>query len=117
MAYKNTSPGAGDTGARQAISERTPAHTSIAEGNQAPVKWRDVLPIHPAADFFPMMSPAELRELGEDIRKNGLKQRLVFWATEPGAEVFLLDGRNRRAAMVRSNCENFAVCFYAHIAR
>ena len=26
----------------------------------APKSWRDVLPIHPAADLFPLMSPDEL---------------------------------------------------------
>src|SRR5215813_9299133 len=33
--------------------------------------WRDHLPVHPAADLFPLMSEPELRELGEDIKKNG----------------------------------------------
>jgi hypothetical protein len=31
-----------------------------------PKSWRAVLPVHPAADLFPMMSESELRELGED---------------------------------------------------
>jgi hypothetical protein len=30
--------------------------------------WRDVLPVHPACEMFPAMSPDELRALGEDIR-------------------------------------------------
>jgi hypothetical protein len=34
--------------------------------------WRDVLKIHPACELFPLMSQAELKELGEDIKKNGL---------------------------------------------
>jgi hypothetical protein len=35
--------------------------------------WRDVLKIHPACELFPLMSQAELKELGEDINinKNG----------------------------------------------
>ena len=33
--------------------------------------WRDI-PIHPAADLFPLMAPDELKALGEDIKKNGL---------------------------------------------
>jgi hypothetical protein len=33
--------------------------------------WRDVLPIHPAADFFPPMAEAELAELGADTSKHG----------------------------------------------
>ena len=28
--------------------------------------WRDVINVHPAADLFPMMSPDELKTLGED---------------------------------------------------
>jgi N6-adenosine-specific RNA methylase IME4 len=61
--------------------------------------WRDVLPIHPAAEMFPLMSQDELRELGEDIEKYGLKSRVTFWAEKPGEEKFLLDGRNRLDAM------------------
>jgi len=66
--------------------------------------WRDVLPVHPAAELFPMMSEAELRELGEDIKKNGLKSPVVLWrdrstdADEP-FRWFLIDGRNRLDAM------------------
>jgi hypothetical protein len=55
--------------------------------------WRDVLPVHPAADLFPLMSEAELRELGEDIKKNGL----LFPIIACGGQ--LLDGRNRLDAM------------------
>src|SRR5262245_64754454 len=33
--------------------------------------WRDVLPIHPAAELFPRMSPDELKALSADIAKNG----------------------------------------------
>ena len=36
-----------------------------------PKSWRDVIKIHPAADLFPMMSPDELKALGEDIKRNG----------------------------------------------
>ena len=45
----------------------------------APKSWRDVLPIHPAADLFPLMSPDELQALGEDIKKNGLTSPIVLW--------------------------------------
>jgi hypothetical protein len=58
------------------------------------MSWRDVLPIHPAAELFPLMSPEELRELGEDIKANGL--RLPIAITSDGQ---LLDGRNRLDAM------------------
>ena len=63
--------------------------------------WRDVLPIHPAAELFPLMSPDELRELGEDIKKHGglPAMPLVLWEAEKDAPQFLLDGRNRLDAM------------------
>jgi hypothetical protein len=32
--------------------------------------WRDILPVHPAADLFPMMTPDEITALGEDIKNN-----------------------------------------------
>jgi hypothetical protein len=65
--------------------------------------WRDVLPVHPAADLFPLMSPDELRELGEDIKKNGLRSRVVLWSPgdvgDESQPTYLLDGRNRLDAM------------------
>jgi hypothetical protein len=62
--------------------------------------WRDVLPVHPAAELFPMMSDAEVDELAADIRKHGLRQAIVFWQSEAD-EWSLLDGRNRLEAMER----------------
>jgi hypothetical protein len=64
--------------------------------------WRDVLPVHPAAELFPLMSEAELRELGEDIKKNGLKTSIAIYCTKGPDEkrqYWLLDGRNRLDAM------------------
>ena len=58
-----------------------------------PKSWRDVLPIHPAAELFPLMSEPELRELGEDIQANGLQAPIVLYKGK------LLDGRNRLDAM------------------
>jgi hypothetical protein len=55
--------------------------------------WRDHLKIHPAADLFPLMSESELRELGEDIKANGLRTSIVLHRGK------LLDGRNRLDAM------------------
>ena len=54
----------------------------------SPKSWRDVLPVHPAAEMFPMMNETELRELGEDIKATGL--RLPIAITGDGK---LLDGR------------------------
>jgi hypothetical protein len=61
--------------------------------------WRDVLPVHPAADLFPMLPPDELQALGKDIKKNGLRVPIVLWAEKLGADFYLLDGRNRLDAM------------------
>jgi len=58
-----------------------------------PKSWRDVLPIHPAAELFPLMSQEELRELGENIKIHGLKSHLKVYKGK------LLDGRNRIEAM------------------
>jgi hypothetical protein len=55
--------------------------------------WRDDLPVHPAADLFPIMSESELRELGEDIKANGLQFPVIVHDDQ------LLDGRNRLDAM------------------
>jgi hypothetical protein len=50
------------------------------------------LPVHPAAELFPMMTGKELKELADDIKANGLVDPLL---THEGK---LLDGRNRLAA-------------------
>ena len=80
------------------------AAESVSEARDiARLSWRDVLPVHPAADLFPMMSEAELRELGEDIKKNRLLEAIILWtpghANEKNCPVYLLDGRNRLDAM------------------
>ena len=72
--------------------------------------WRDIYPVHPAADVFPMMTEEELRDLGKDIKKNGLRQPVVLWrevmgyrnpdeASPEKSKLYLLDGRNRLDAM------------------
>lgn len=48
--------------------------------------------VHPVAEFFPMLPPAELESLADDIKKNGLRNPLVV------QQGILLDGRNRLAA-------------------
>jgi hypothetical protein len=83
-----------------------------------------MIPVHPAAAAFPIMSDAELVELGEDIKVHGLKQPLWFYseAHRPNTQdklaeaialqnkamrqardrqLPLLDGRNRLMAMQR----------------
>jgi hypothetical protein len=61
---------------------------------QASFDWRAHLAVHPAAELFPPLSEAELRELAEDIRANGLRTSIV---TCGGGE--LIDGRNRLDAL------------------
>jgi hypothetical protein len=64
-----------------------------------PSSWRDVLPIHPAAELFPLMTPDELRLLGEDIRTTGLTSPIALWQPDPKSPAQLLDGRNRLDAI------------------
>jgi hypothetical protein len=59
---------------------------------------RDTLPIHPAAELFPLMSEAELAALGKDIRKHGLTSSIAVWSDGKSPEQ-LLDGRGRLDAI------------------
>jgi hypothetical protein len=74
--------------------------------------WRDIA-VHPAADLFPMMPRDELIALGEDIKKNGLRNR-VRVIEGPDDELILIDGRNRLEAMelvgILGNIEVEVVC-------
>jgi hypothetical protein len=75
--------------------------SSLPAPRGASPSWRSVLRIHPAAELFPLMASDELRALGEDIKKNGLKSRIVFWkdGAAASASACLLDGRNRLDAL------------------
>ena len=73
-----------------------------------PLNWRDHLKVHPAADVFPLLSetdPAALRELGEDIKKNGLRAPIALWKNQKRFPPVLLDGRNRLDAMEAASIE------------
>src|SRR6516162_5596531 len=61
----------------------------------APKGWRATLPIHPAAELLPLMSPDELKDLAEDIKKNGLNEFPAVWRKDNDSPWQLLDGRNR----------------------
>ena len=82
------------------IEPAAPA-TETATDSAAPQaqSWRDTLPIHPAAALFPRMSSDELRELGKDIRKNGLRSSIALWQSDKGASALLLDGISRLDAV------------------
>lgn len=54
---------------------------------------------HPAADIFPMMDDAELRELAKDIEANGLSNPIIQH------EGKILDGRNRLKACIGIDVE------------
>jgi hypothetical protein len=60
--------------------------------------WREILLIHPAAELFPAMEPAELQTLAEDIKANGLKTPIHTWFDKDEQE-WLIDGRNRLDAL------------------
>src|SRR5215204_6030922 len=64
--------------------------------------WRERLPIHPAAELFPLMSEAELEQLAEDIKENRLLVRIVLL---PDGQ--LIDGRNRLDAAERAGLPIF----------
>jgi hypothetical protein len=62
--------------------------------------WRDVIKIHPAADVFPSMSQAELKELAADIDTNGLHNRIAIWSpSSEDGNYALIDGRSRLDAL------------------
>jgi ParB-like nuclease domain len=77
----------------------TPSPIVASEIAPRTPSWRDTLPIHPAANLFPRIADAELRELGTDIRKNGLLSPIVLWRPDKDAPVQLLDGRSRLDAL------------------
>jgi ParB-like chromosome segregation protein Spo0J len=67
--------------------------------HQATPSWRDVLPVHPAADKFPVISNDELRKLADDIDKHGLQEPAAIWSDPKTDKFCLLDGRNRLDAL------------------
>jgi protein gp37 len=62
-----------------------------------PKPWRDVLPIHPAAELFPLMPPDGLKALATDIEAHGLQRHVTVQYLD--GECVLLDGRNRLDAL------------------
>jgi hypothetical protein len=62
--------------------------------------WREIYPVHPCADVFPMMSDAEIDALAADIKEHGLQKPIVLWR-DGDTPSFVLDGRNRLAALER----------------
>jgi hypothetical protein len=58
------------------------------------------LPVHPAANLFPMLSEAAFAELAEDVKANGLNHAVTL-----DRDGRILDGRNRYAACRRAGVE------------
>ena len=85
--------------------------TPSAQASPKTLSWRDVLPVHPAAELFPRMSEEELDALGKDIKQNGQQQPIVLWS--PGhpddgmkdRPRYVLDGINRLDAMERAGIQ------------
>jgi hypothetical protein len=64
-----------------------------------PFNWRAILPVHPAAEAFPLLSEREPKELAGNIKLNGLKTKIVVWAPKAVVRPQLIDGRNRLDAL------------------
>jgi hypothetical protein len=77
----------------------TDTTTTDTEDSDQPRSWRDVLPIHPAAELFPLMTKDELRELADDILKNGLREKVDIYEEKDETGLCVLDGRNRMDAL------------------
>lgn len=54
------------------------------------------IPFHPYADLFPLLEGAEFDEFAADVRKSGLREKIVLLDGQ------ILDGRNRYRALMQS---------------
>ncbi len=85
--------------------DSTPARQTAQRG------WRDKIKVHPAADLFPMAGGDELQAMADDIKKNGLREKVILWRPsnrdEDGTTHVLLDGRNRLTAMEMAGIDPF----------
>jgi hypothetical protein len=62
--------------------------------------WRDVLPVHSAAEIIPAYDDAKLLALGRDIKAGGGMKMPVIVLAQPDGTHSLLDGRSRLDALV-----------------
>ena len=73
-----------------------------ASGNQT---WRDVLPVHPAAELLSLLDREKQLDLGRQIKANGLLTKVIIYVDENGQRS-LLDGRNRLDGWNSSACQS-----------
>src|SRR5258706_12112989 len=73
------------------------ARRAAAPQAEVNMGWRNVLKVHPACELFPPLPPDELRELGNDIKKNRLQERAKVM--RQGDDFVLVDGRSRLDAI------------------
>jgi hypothetical protein len=52
--------------------------------------WRDSFPVHPAAELFPQMTTAELRQLGDDIKASGMRVPITVLHTKTASSHSLM---------------------------
>jgi hypothetical protein len=74
------------------------AVTNPTAKSETPIRWRDSLAVHPACELFPLMSPTEISDLADDIKKNGLRETVGIY-NDPVIGDCVLDGRNRLDAL------------------
>jgi hypothetical protein len=87
-----TEPPSGEQAHRAVSQDKTPS-------------WRDVLPVHSAAEVFPRVSEEELNVLTQDIRQHGLKTKITVW--NDGTTDYVLDGITRLDALERVGIKFF----------
>lgn len=69
------------------------------EDTAVPDKKANEYKSHPAAEIFPMMTTAELRNLAADIKRHGQQEVIELY------EGMVIDGRNRLAACILAEVE------------
>src|SRR5262245_24223605 len=99
---KSPRTGAGEAGAKTAKAHiehpTSNAQAKECRSTKSRASWRDVLPVHPAAEPFPPFSKDDLEALSKDIKQHGLHQRCRFVEDENGRRQ-LVDGINRLDAL------------------
>ena len=64
------------------------------------MSWRDLIPVHPAARKFELLTGRDRDDFDEDIFRRGIIEPVSLWLS-PEDELFVLDGQNRLDAVER----------------